>query len=50
MTSAGDVRAGTRERWVRLFIAAQVAIPVVATIYHGLTGIETWWGWSMFSR
>lgn len=48
--SAETGAAVRKERWIRLFIAAQIAVPVVATIHQGLTGIESWWGWSMFSR
>ncbi len=39
-----------RERlWVKLFVAAQIGIPIVATLHRWLTGRESWWGWQMFS-
>lgn len=39
-----------RERLsVKLFIAAQIGIPIVATLHRWLTGRESWWGWQMFS-
>lgn len=35
---------------INLFIAAQIGVPIVATVYHWLTGVETWFGWQMFSK
>ena len=38
------------ERLIRVFIAAQIGIPIVATIHRWVTGRESWWGWQMFSE
>lgn len=44
--TASDPR---RELRIRLFVAAQIGVPVIATCYRWATGHETWWGWQMFS-
>lgn len=49
--ASGEAGAAVRkELWVRVFIAAQVAIPVLATIHRWVTGDLSLWGWQMFAR
>jgi len=31
------------------FIAAQIGVPIVATLHRWITGKDSWWGWQMFS-
>lgn len=47
--AAAPARSARERLSVKLFIAAQIGIPIVATLHRWLTGRESWWGWQMFS-